>query len=586
MGSKLESTEHSTPIVETENRSSSTSHNSSIKDNENADVENARGSAAVVPNWKPSTHELLIMLSLAVISLMVSLDASIIITSLTQMTSELGGTATEGFWIGTSYLLTNAVFMPVIASLSDIFGRPVCLLTSLVFFTVGSIVAATAKTMMTLLVGRCVQGIGGGGITILALVIFTDIVPLRFRGKFYGIIQAAWAIGSLLGPVLGGAFAKNTAWRWVFYLMFPFCFVGFATIPFVLTLKPKTETLGTKLKRVDWTGYALFISSMTSFLIAISWGGVQQPWDSWRTIVPLVLGVFGLILTGFWELYRAKEPFLRRSLFYCPSAFAAYLGTFIQGLMMFGCLYYAALYFIAVRHTTFLQAGVDMLPQALALVPISIIVGGLITRANRFRWAVWSGWLIATIGTGLLVIWGANTPPTAWIPIMMTVGIGHGLILSAQNFATQAIALPRDEASAAAMYAFLRSLGSAMGVGIGGSVFQNTMAVKLKQYGLPATIAKNAESYISVMWKDGIDPVVRTQSIDAYVFGIRGTFAFFCGMGGLAGIASLFIKHFDMNKELDSDHKLGQMRGSRSPKQQHPLQGSDEGKSVQSSTRN
>ncbi|KAE9964655.1 hypothetical protein BLS_008173 [Venturia inaequalis] len=528
MGSKLEPMEHSAPIVEMENRSSNNSHNSSIKDNENADVENARVSAVVAPNWKPSTHEFLIMLSLAVISLMVSLDASIIITSLTQMTSELGGTATEGFWIGTSYLLANAVFMPVIASLSDIFGRP----------------------------------------------------QLTFHS------QAAWAIGSLLGPVLGGAFAKNTAWRWVFYLMFPFCFVGFATIPFVLTLKPKTETLGTKLKRVDWTGYALFISSMTSFLIAISWGGVQQPWDSWRTIVPLVLGVFGLILTGFWELYRAKEPFLRRSLFYCPSAFAAYLGTFIQGLMMFGCLYYAALYFIAVRHTSFLEAGVDMLPQALALVPISIIVGGLITRANRFRWAVWSGWLIATIGTGLLVIWGANTPPTAWIPIMITVGIGHGLILSAQNFATQAIALPRDEASAAAMYAFLRSLGSAMGVGIGGSVFQNTMAVKLKQYGLPATIAKNAESYISVMWKDGIDPVVRTQSIDAYVFGIRGTFAFFCGMGGLAGIASLFIKHFDMNKELASDHKLGQMRGSRSPKQQHPLQGSDEGKSIKPSTRN
>lgn len=116
--------------------------------------------------------------------------------------------------------------------------------------------------------------------------------------------------------------------------MFPFCFLGFATIPFVLTLKPKTETLGTKLKRVDWAGYALFLSSMTSFLIAISWGGVQQPWDSWRTLVPLVLGGFGLILTALWESYRAKEPFLRRSLFYCPSAFAAYLGAFIQGLLV------------------------------------------------------------------------------------------------------------------------------------------------------------------------------------------------------------------------------------------------------------
>lgn len=146
--------------------------------------------------------------------------------------------------------------------------------------------------------------------------------------------QAAWALGSLLGPILGGAFAQKTTWRWVFYLMFPFCFLGFATIPFVLTLKPKAETLGTKLKRVDWLGGALFVASMTSFLIAISWGGVQEPWGSWRTIVPLLLGAFGLVLTGLWESYRAKEPFLRRSLFHCPSAFAAYLGAFIQGLLV------------------------------------------------------------------------------------------------------------------------------------------------------------------------------------------------------------------------------------------------------------
>lgn len=223
-----------------------------------------------------------------------------------------------------------------------------------------------------------------------------------------------------------------------------------------------------------------------------------------------------------------------------------------------------------------------MLPQALALVPISIIVGATITRLNRFRWAVWSGWLIVTISTGLVVIWGANTPPGAWIPIMIIVGIGHGLILSAQNFATQAIALPRDEASAAAMYAFLRSLGSAIGVGIGGSVFQNSMASKLKQYGLPVDIAKNAERYIATMWKEPIDTALHQHALEAYVHGIRGAFAFFCGMAGVAFVASLFIKHFDMNKELDSDHKLGQIRGSRVAKQL-PLRESDEGEMIQPS---
>jgi hypothetical protein len=134
--------------------------------------------------------------------------------------------------------------------------------------------------------------------------------------------------------VIGGAFVQSTTWRWVFYLMLPFCFIGFATIPWVLTLKPKTETLQEKLMRVDWLGGALFISSSTSFLIAVSWGGTQEPWSSFRTIVPLVLGIAGLILTGLWETFGAKEPFLRRSLFHCPSAFAAYFGALIQGFLV------------------------------------------------------------------------------------------------------------------------------------------------------------------------------------------------------------------------------------------------------------
>jgi 4-amino-4-deoxy-L-arabinose transferase-like glycosyltransferase len=116
--------------------------------------------------------------------------------------------------------------------------------------------------------------------------------------------------------------------------MFPFCFIGFVTIPSLLTLKPRTESLKEKLFRVDWIGGALFISSSTSLLIAISWGGTQESWSSFRTIVPLVLGILGIVATGLWERYGAREPLLRPSLFYCPSSFVAYAGTMIQGLLV------------------------------------------------------------------------------------------------------------------------------------------------------------------------------------------------------------------------------------------------------------
>ena len=138
--------------------------------------------------WKPSTHQLLIMITLSVISFMVALDACIIVTSLNAIVVDLGGSATQGFWVGTAYLLANAVAMPFLAALSAIFGRPLLLVFSIVMFTAGSAICCAAPHMATLLAGRSVQGIGGGGIIVLSLVIFTDIVPLRHRPKWYGVV--------------------------------------------------------------------------------------------------------------------------------------------------------------------------------------------------------------------------------------------------------------------------------------------------------------------------------------------------------------------------------------------------------------
>jgi MFS family permease len=157
-------------------------HNASTKDLE------VQRPSSPTQDWKISFHELAILLSLAIISLMISLDATIVITSLFSITDALSITATQAFWVGTSYLLTSAVTMPFLAALSDIFGRTWVLLSSLASFTIGTIVCCRANDIGALLVGRCIQGIGGGGILILALIILTDIVPLRFRPKWFGIM--------------------------------------------------------------------------------------------------------------------------------------------------------------------------------------------------------------------------------------------------------------------------------------------------------------------------------------------------------------------------------------------------------------
>jgi MFS family permease len=247
--------------------------------------------------------------------------------------------------------------MPFVASLSDIFGRAACLWTSILCFTVGTSLCCAARSIVVLLVGRAIQGIGGGGVIVMAQVIFTDFVPLRYRPRWFGIVyvlscseylghweflkltganysQGGWALGTCVGPVVGGAIAQNTTWRWIFYMMFPFLLIGLLAVPLLLTLRPPTSTFHQKLARIDWIGAFLFVGGITAFLIAVSWGGSQYPWLSFGTLSPLLVGSVCIIVALAWMAYFAKEPFLRRTLFRDVGSVVTYFCGLNQGLMV------------------------------------------------------------------------------------------------------------------------------------------------------------------------------------------------------------------------------------------------------------
>ena len=125
---------------------------------------------------------------------------------------KLKGTAIEAFWSGTSFLLCSTVFQPSFASFSHIFGRRQVIMVALIFFLVGAVIASVASNFGVLLLGRSLQGVGGGGLIALTEIVVTDLVPLRLRGNWFGIISAMWSIGSVTGPIVGGAFAQQATW--------------------------------------------------------------------------------------------------------------------------------------------------------------------------------------------------------------------------------------------------------------------------------------------------------------------------------------------------------------------------------------
>jgi MFS family permease len=225
--------------------------------------------------------------------------------------------------------------MPLTAALSDIFGRRELLVVSLILFTLGSLIACTSKDIAQLLAGRSVQGVGGGGIIVVSNVIFTDIVPLRQRPKFTAPIIVFAAVGAILGPLVGGVFSTPTTWRWIFYLNFPFCAIGLTTIPWVVRLQMKHATpLRGKLLRIDWLGSALFIVGMTTFLAALTWGGVLYPWSDFQTVVPLVVGSAVVAGSIIWARWGSADPFIRVQVLEDRTAAAAYLSSIIQGILV------------------------------------------------------------------------------------------------------------------------------------------------------------------------------------------------------------------------------------------------------------
>ncbi|KAM7207898.1 Major facilitator superfamily domain containing protein, partial [Naviculisporaceae sp. PSN 640] len=513
--------------------------------------------------WRPGKQEYAVMITLAVISLMVALDATILVSVLPTLAVDFGGTSTDAFWAGTSYLLSCAVCQPFIAALSDIFGRKEMLLVSVIFFTLGTLLCAPiAKNFTVFFIGRAIQGIGGGGIITMGQVIFADIVPLRQRPKYFSIVLGAWALGSVLGPLIGGLFVEHAFWSWCFYLNFPFCAIGLILVPFCVKLHTEKTTFASKMSRVDWIGGFLFMGSMTSFLIGISWAGVQFAWNSAQVIAPIVIGVVGVAVAICWENWYAREPFIRSSLFCSTSAFAAYGCALFQGLILFCALYYVPFYFTAVRFTSPTQSGLNVFPVTCFLLPGSILISLLTTRLGRFRWAIWSGWVLAALSCGLFYYFNETTKTVVWAVILAVFGIGHGMLLTSVNVGIQAISNVEDAGRAAAMYAFMRTLGMSIGVAIGGTVFQNLMTKKLEELGLPVEIAHNSEAFVSEMaLMDRNDPV-RVGALEAYVKGFHGVYWTITGCAVAAFLVSLVIKRHSMDKLLTSKFVLKGARAS------------------------
>ena len=143
---------------------------------------------------------------------------------------------------------------------------------------------------------------------------------------------------------MGGAFAQEATWRWIFWINLPFCALGFLTHPLCLRLHQRPGRIASKILLFDWPGAFLLTASTTSFLMPVSWGGVLFPWTSFRTLVPLILGIAGILAFIIYEIFKAKLPLIPLRIFANRTAAVNYVGTLVHGIVLWCLLYYLPLY--------------------------------------------------------------------------------------------------------------------------------------------------------------------------------------------------------------------------------------------------
>jgi EmrB/QacA subfamily drug resistance transporter len=410
----------------------------------------------------------LIIGALLVGMLLAALDQTIVATALPTIVSDLGGLSHLS-WVVTAYLLASTASTPLWGKLGDLYGRKRLFQLSIVIFLIGSALAGLSANMTQLIAFRAVQGLGGGGLMVLAQAIVGDVVPPRDRGRYQGVFGGVFGLASVLGPLLGGLFVDNWSWHWVFYINLPLGVV--ALIATALALPPG---LPHARPAVDYLGIVLIAAAATVLVLMTSWGGTVHPWGSWPVIGLAIAGVV-LIVAFIVVEQRAIEPVMPLRLFANRVFPVASAIGFVVGFAMFGALTYLPLYLQVVRGLDATASGLRLVPMMVGVLLTSILSGQLVSRTGRYKVFPVAGTALAAVALYLLSRLGIDTPMWVVSLDMFLLGAGLGLVMQVLVIAVQNTVEYRDLGAATSSATFFRSIGASFGVAVFGSVFTTSL---------------------------------------------------------------------------------------------------------------
>ncbi|WP_067969248.1 MDR family MFS transporter [Nocardiopsis trehalosi] len=494
-------------------------------------------------------HVLVIIGALLLAVLVAALNQTVVSTAMPRIASELGGLSHIS-WVVTSYLLAVTATTPLWGKLGDQFGRKWVLLTCLVLFLAGSALCGTASTFGTLIAYRAVQGIGGGGLMVLAQAVIGDVVPPRDRGRYQGLFGAVFGVASVAGPLIGGFIVDNLSWRWVFYVNVPLGVIAFATLLLVL---PRTS--GRDRQTVDYAGITLIAAASVCLVLVTSWGGTTYDWVS-----PQIAALAGaaVVLAALWwvSARRAADPVLPLTLFRNRVIVVGMLVSFAVGFAMMGAMAYLPLFLQIVHGYSATASGLHMLPMVLGMLLCSIGSGQLVSRTGHYKAYPIVGTALVTVALLLLSTLDPDTPFAVMSVYFFLLGSGLGLTMQVVVVVVQNAADYRDLGAATSAATFFRSIGGSVGTSIFGAVFAGHLSADIaaRADGLdlpPGVRPEQLQNNPGLL--DRLPPEAARAFLESYSGAVDTVFLAATPVAAAGFVFALFLKQIPLRTTIGSD---------------------------------
>ena len=460
-------------------------------------------------------------------------------------------------WLASSYFIANSIIQPLAGKLTDIYGRRSGLVVCNLVFGIGNLICGLGKSEYTIIFGRVVAGLGGGGLHAIPLFLANDMVPTRRRGVWQGFNNICWGVGSGLGGLFGGWLNDTIGWRWAFVLLGPFTLLSCALVGIFVVPPTKAiedEGVEDKWSRVDVRGSITLVIGVVLLLTGLNSGGNTVPWSHPLILISLPLSVVFFVAFTYIEAYVALEPIIPVRLLLDRTVAAACLTSWFFSMAQTALTFYAPIFF-QIQGKSARVAGLLLIPTSVGAA-VGGIATGISIRASGTYYILNIVVQVAfLLPLGLATRFNLHTPVVLPIIYFFCTGAAYAGKLTITITALIAAVQQRHQATITSASFAARSTGSTIGIAVCSLVFQNILKNALwRKFGreddawsIIGRLRGNLKE-IKYLPRGGW---MMQDAEDAYMEALRGVFWTIFTLAAVGTVASLFMREHRLHTRMD-----------------------------------